>query len=86
VVAAAGGLIAVTLVDAASFLIGAALIAALRTSGGVEIPGSGPALMPASNRPRRQRADSPCSATNGSTDCGWWPTTGCYAYWRSSCW
>jgi predicted MFS family arabinose efflux permease len=37
-VAAAGGLVAVTLVDAASFLIAAALIAALRTSGRVEVP------------------------------------------------
>jgi Na+/melibiose symporter-like transporter len=40
VVAAAGGLVAVTLVDAASFLISAALIAALHTSGRVEIPGA----------------------------------------------
>ena len=40
VVAAAGGLVAVTLVDGASFLICAGLIAALRTSGRVEVAGA----------------------------------------------
>jgi Na+/melibiose symporter-like transporter len=40
VVAAAGGLVAVTLVDAVSFLICAGLVAALRTSGRVDAPAS----------------------------------------------
>ena len=47
VVAAAGGLVAVTLVDAASFLVCASLIAALRTSGRVESPSVDAAEQPA---------------------------------------
>ena len=47
VVAAAGGLIAVTLVDAASFLICAGMVAALRTSGRVEVPDAQAGKQPA---------------------------------------
>ena len=47
VVAAAGGLVAVTLVDAASFLVSAGLIAALRTSGRVDGPSIEPGEQPA---------------------------------------
>jgi Na+/melibiose symporter-like transporter len=50
VVAAAGGLVAVTLVDAASFLICAALITALRTSGRVDVP-AGQVLAGAGEQP-----------------------------------
>jgi Na+/melibiose symporter-like transporter len=47
VVAAAGGLIAVTLVDSASFLICAGMVAALRTSGRVEVPDAQAGKQPA---------------------------------------
>jgi len=47
VVAAAGGLVAVTLVDAASFLICAGMVAALRTSGRVDVPDPEAAQQPA---------------------------------------
>ena len=47
VVAAAGGLIAVTLVDTASFLICAGMVAALRTSGRVEVPDAQAGKQPA---------------------------------------
>jgi len=47
VVAAAGGLIAVTLVDSASFLICAGMVAALRTSGRVEAPDAQAGKQPA---------------------------------------
>ena len=56
VVAAAGGLTAVTLVDAASFLVSAALIAAIRTSGRVDAPADEPAAA-AANRLAVLRAE-----------------------------